>query len=254
MLPTTAPVNASAVFDSAAPTGAVSVCLSVEARSLLCRRFGLTDEALRPALARCLGAADATAVHILPDRSILRDATELVERTVQGRLGWFMHPCPSWQREALKWFPELGGAFSTQTAADVENTAAFVQVVSCVTRREAAPSAHVLTVRELMRLLMQCGFPLAQDEKWLAPLPTRMEQVLAAARALAGEAPMQTAPVYLPARGMHGCQTAEVLLCGRVLRLARVHGISAAFSLAERMAGGEMPFDVVEVFTCAGAC
>lgn len=250
MPPETAPANVPACHGSAAPVGAV--CLSVEARAQLRRRFGLTEAALDAAIARCF----AGEVRVLPDDTVLRDAQELVARMREGRSGWFMHACPVWRREALRWYPELASAFTqqheTQTrgaeAAMQRHDTEAVRVTSCALRSEQARS---LTARRLMRMLLHSGLPLKSCED---ELPTRMDSVLTAARALTMESTAAPPLRYTPVDGMRGTEAAQTRLAGRELRLARVCGTAAALALAQRMTLGEQPFDVIEVYSCAGGC
>ncbi|MDK2855619.1 MAG: iron-hydrogenase subunit alpha [Bacillota bacterium] len=125
----------------------------------------------------------------------------------------------------------------------------------------------VLTTQELVRMVRQASLDFTQLEPEAFDLPFGLasgagvifgvtggvaEAVLrTAAWALDGKTPELE---FRAVRGLASCKEAVILLGGREIRVAVVHGLAAARRLLETLRAGEGKYDLVEVMACPGGC
>lgn len=231
------------------------------------------------------------------DLTIVEEATELVGRLDgDGALPMITSCCPGWIRYVEIFWPDLLLHLSTckspqqmlgavtkdwwaqQAGVDPE-TMVSVAVMPCTAKKfeagrdEMADSGrrhvdHVLTTRELIRILKSAGLHLP-DVPDAAPTPMLSEGTGAGAifGATGGvlEAALRTVhamvtgteladPDVRAVRGTAGTRTATVDLGGRSVEVAVVHGLHNLPPLLQQIRDGTSPYAFVEVMACPGGC
>ena len=232
-------------------------------------------------------AADLTAVE---------ESEELVERLGgRGALPLITSCCPAWVRYAETYWPDLLPHLSTckspqqmlgavtkswwARARGIDpHSIVNVAVMPCTAKKSEAQRGrtpdgrpevdHVLTTRELVRMLKAAGLRLP-DVTEAAPTPMLSEQSGAAALfgATGGvlEAVLRTSHALLDgedladvdiraARGMAGVREAAVRLGGKPVRVAVVHGLHNVPPLLQDIREGRSPYSFIEVMACPGGC
>ncbi len=231
------------------------------------------------------------------DLTVVEEATELVERLRERRgLPMLTSCCPGWVRYVETYWPDLVPNLSTcrspqqmlgavtknwwaqERGIDPE-TVVNVSIMPCVAKKfeaarddpaqEGRPYVdHVLTTRELIRMLKAAGLRLPDVPEGT---PTRMLSEQTGAGTLFGatggvlEAALRTVHVLLTGqemadldvhavRGMAGVRTASVHLGDRSAEVAVVHGLHNLPPLLERVRDGSSPYAFIEVMACPGGC
>ena len=127
---------------------------------------------------------------------------------------------------------------------------------------------HVLTTQEFARMIEEAGLKFSQLEPESFDMPLGFktgaglifgnsggvsEAVLRyAAEKVTGQ-PLPN-PDFQAVRGEAGQRVATVNLGGQPLKLAVVHGLKNARTIAEQVCRGECDFDLIEVMACPGGC
>ena len=231
------------------------------------------------------------------DLTIVEEATELVGRLDgHGVLPMITSCCPGWIRYVEIFWPDLLPHLSTckspqqmlgavtkdwwaqQVGVDPE-TVVSVSVMPCTAKKFEAARAemadrgrrhvdHVLTTRELIRMLKAAGLRLP-DVPEGAPTPMLSEGTGAGAifGATGGvlEAALRTVhamvtgteladPDVRTVRGTAGVRSATVDLAGRSIEVAVVHGLHNLPPLLQQIRAGTSPYAFVEVMACPGGC
>lgn len=232
-------------------------------------------------------AADLTAVE---------ESVELVDRLGgSGALPLITSCCPAWVRYAETYWPDLQPHLSTcrspqqmlgavtrswwaQTRGIDPRTIVNVSVMPCTAKKSEASRVgsgdgrpdvdHVLTTRELVRMLKAAGLRLPEVAE-AAPTPMLSEQSGAAAifGATGGvlEAVLRTSHALLDGvdmtdvdiravRGMDGVREATAELGGQTVRVAVVHGLHNVPPLLQDIRDGRSPYSFIEVMACPGGC
>lgn len=231
------------------------------------------------------------------DLTIVEEATELVDRLHERRgLPMITSCCPGWVSYVETFWPDLAphlssckspqqmlGAVEKNWWAQVRgidpDTITSVSVMPCTAkkfeaeREEMAQDGrrdvdHVLTTRELIRMLKAAGLRLP-DVPEGTPTPMLSEQTGAGTifGATGGvlEAALRTVHALLTGRemadldvhavrGMAEVRTATVDLPGGPLAVAVVHGLHNVPPLLEQIREGSSPYDFIEVMACPGGC
>ena len=231
------------------------------------------------------------------DLTIVEEATELVDRIGgQGALPMITSCCPSWVRYVETYWPDLVPHLSTckspqqmlgavtkewwaQGQGIDPSRVVSVAVMPCTAKKFEADRPemgdhgsrhvdHVLTTRELIRMLKAAGLRLL-DVPDGAATPMLSEHTGAAAifGATGGvlEAALRTvhalvtgtelAAVDVQAvRGMAGVRAATVDVGGRTVEVAVVHGLHNVPPLLQQIRDGRSPYTFIEVMACPGGC
>jgi NADH-quinone oxidoreductase subunit G len=127
---------------------------------------------------------------------------------------------------------------------------------------------NVLTTQELARMIKEYGLDFVNLEPEPLDMPFGLstgagmifgnsggvaEAVLRAAGEMAtGQSSGQVK--FSEVRGLDGIREAEVDVAGNKVRLAVVHSLSNAKALLEKLAAGEVAYDLIEVMACPGGC
>ena len=231
------------------------------------------------------------------DLTIVEEGTELVERLQDQRgLPMITSCCPGWVRYVEIYWPDLVPHLSTckspqqMLGAVTKNWWAQLQgidpdnivsvaVMPCTAKKfEAAREEmalegrrhvdHVLTTRELIRMLKAAGLRLP-DVPEDTPTPMMSEEtgagtifgatggVLEAAlrtvHALVTGREMADLDVHA-VRGAAGVRAAAVDIDGRSLEVAVVHGLQNVAPLLQDIRDGCSPYAFIEVMACPGGC
>jgi NADH-quinone oxidoreductase subunit G len=125
----------------------------------------------------------------------------------------------------------------------------------------------VLTTQELARMIEESGlrFKELAPESFDLPMGFKTGAGVifgasggvteAALRFAAEKLTGQPGPAEIPlVRGEGGLRTAEIVVAGKTLRLAVVHGLKNAGELAKKVKAGEVHYDLIEVMACPGGC
>jgi len=231
------------------------------------------------------------------DLTIVEEATELVGRLDgHGALPMITSCCPGWIRYVEIFWPDLLRHLSTckspqqmlgavtknwwaQQVGIEPEAIVSVSVMPCTAkkfeagREEMAHGGlrhvdHVLTTRELIRMLKAAGLRLP-DVPEGAPTPMLSEGTGAGAifGATGGvlEAALRTVhamvtgteladPDVRAVRGTAGIRSATVDLAGRSIEVAVVHGLHNLPPLLQQIRDGSSPYAFVEVMACPGGC
>ncbi|HET8604753.1 MAG TPA: [FeFe] hydrogenase, group A [Marmoricola sp.] len=231
------------------------------------------------------------------DLTIVEEATELVGRLQgEGALPMITSCCPAWVRHLEGAWPDLVPHLSTCKSpqqmlgavtrhwwareqgidpARVVNVA----VMPCTAKKSEAARAemgedgrphvdHVLTTRELIRMLKSAGIRLP-DVPEAAPTPMLsegtgagtifgssggvLEAALRTVHALVTGEEMADLDIHA-VRGLEGVRAATVELGGRRLEVAVVHGLHNLEPLLQQVREGTLPYAFVEVMACPGGC
>ncbi|MFP4369383.1 MAG: NADH-dependent [FeFe] hydrogenase, group A6 [Candidatus Kapaibacterium sp.] len=248
------------------------------------------------------------------DLTIMEEGSELLmrlkDKLVNNKdvaLPQFTSCCPGWIKFAEYYYPDLldnlstckspqqmfGAVAKTYYADIIGKKPEDIEVVSIMPctakkyehqREEMADSGytdvdHVLTTRELGKLIKQSGIRFAElpDSDMDSPIGMSsgaadifantggvMEAALRTAYEIVTgkELPMENFHVK-PIMGLEKVKTASITIEGAVdewkflegveLKVAVVHGLGAARELIKRIKGGEV-YHFVEVMTCPGGC
>jgi NADH-quinone oxidoreductase subunit G/NADP-reducing hydrogenase subunit HndD len=231
------------------------------------------------------------------DLTIVEEATELVDRLGgDGALPMITSCCPGWVRYVEIFWPDLIPHLSTckspqqmlgavtknwwaeQVGVEPEAIVS-VAVMPCTAkkfeagREEMAHGGrphvdHVLTTRELIRMLKSAGLRLP-DVPEAAPTPMLSEGtgagVIFGATGGVLEAALRTVhamvtgteladPDVRAVRGTAGIRTATVDLADRSIEVAVVHGLHNLPPLLQQIRDGTSPYTFVEVMACPGGC
>ena len=127
---------------------------------------------------------------------------------------------------------------------------------------------HVLTTQELARMIIEAGlrYDKLKPESYDMPMGFKTgagvlfgnsggvsEAVLRyAAEKVTGET--LRSPDFHAVRGEDGMRLATVEIGGQVLKLAVVHGLKNARTLADKVRRGKTDLDLIEVMACPGGC
>jgi len=127
---------------------------------------------------------------------------------------------------------------------------------------------HVLTTQELARMIEEAGLKFSQLEPESFDMPLGFktgaglifgnsggvsEAVLRyAAEKITGQ-PLPS-PDFQGVRGEAGLRVATVNVGGQPLKLAVVHGLKNARTIADQVRRGQCEFDLIEVMACPGGC
>ncbi|HEX2895898.1 MAG TPA: [FeFe] hydrogenase, group A [Marmoricola sp.] len=231
------------------------------------------------------------------DLTIVEEATELVGRLDgHGALPMITSCCPGWIRYVEIFWPDLLPHLSSckspqqmlgavtknwwaQQVGVAPGAVVSVAVMPCTAkkfeagREEMADDGrphvdHVLTTRELIRMLKSAGLHLP-DVPEGAPTPMLSESTGAGAifGATGGvlEAALRTVhaivtgteladPEVRAVRGTAGVRSAAVDLAGRSIEVAVVHGLHNLPPLLQQIRDGSSPYTFVEVMACPGGC
>lgn len=231
------------------------------------------------------------------DLTVVEEAVELVGRLDgHGALPMITSCCPGWVRYVEIFWPDLLPHLSTcrspqqmlgavtkrwwahQAGLDPA-TVVSVSVMPCTAkkleagREEMADGGlrhvdHVLTTRELIRMLKAAGLRLP-DVPEGAPTPMLSEStgagVIFGATGGVLEATLRTVhamvtgtelsdPEVRAVRGTSGIRSATVDLAGRSIEVAAVHGLHNLPPLLQQIRDGSSPYTFVEVMACPGGC
>jgi NADH-quinone oxidoreductase subunit G len=127
---------------------------------------------------------------------------------------------------------------------------------------------HVLTTQELARMIEEAGFRFKELEPESFDMPLGFKTgagVIFGNSGGVSEAVLRYAaetvtgrkldnPDFHAVRGEDGVRFATVALDGVQLKLAVVHGLKNARTLAEKVRRGECELDLIEVMACPGGC
>ena len=231
------------------------------------------------------------------DLTIVEEATELVDRLGgTGALPMITSCCPGWVSYVETYWPDLVPELSTckspqqmlgavtknwwaqQRDIDPEPIVS-VSVMPCTAKKfEAAREEmaddgrrhvdHVLTTRELIRMLKAAGLRLP-DVPEDTPTPMLSEQtgagVIFGATGGVLEAALRTVHAMVTGsemadlevqavRGLAGVRAAVLDLGGRPVEVAVVHGLHNLPPLLQQIREGRSPYTFVEVMACPGGC
>ncbi|MGN6300890.1 MAG: [FeFe] hydrogenase, group A [Angustibacter sp.] len=283
------------------PTAFVTVQVAPAVRVAIGEAFGLppgTDVIgrLYGAL-RLLGFDAVFDTDFAADLTIVEEATELVDRLgARAVLPMITSCCPSWVRYVETSWPDLVphlstcaspqqmlGAVTKEWWAEARgidpDRVVNVSVMPCTAKKFEADRPemgdhgrryvdHVLTTRELVRMLKTAGVRLPDvPEATATPMLSEHTGAGAIFGATGGvlEAALRTvhalvtgrelADVNVQAvRGMAGVRAAAVDVGGRTVEVAVVHGLHNVPPLLQQIRDGSSPYTFIEVMACPGGC
>ena len=283
------------------PDAVVTVQVAPAVRVAIGEAFGVPSGAnlagrLYGALRR-LGFDAVFDTDFAADLTIVEEATELVGRLDgDGVLPMITSCCPAWVRYVEIFWPDLVPHLSTckspqqMLGAVTKNWWAreqgidparvvSVAVMPCTAKKSEAARAemadhgrrhvdHVLTTRELVRMLKSSGLRLPEVPE-AAPTPMLsegtgagaifgvtggvLEAALRTVHALVVGEEMAALDVHA-VRGMDGVRAAALDLAGRHLEVAVVHGLHNLPPLLQQIREGASPYTFIEVMACPGGC
>jgi NADH-quinone oxidoreductase subunit G len=246
---------------------------------------------------RLLGFDAVFDTEFAADLTIVEEAHELVGRLQgPGTLPMITSCCPGWVSYVERFWPDLLPHLSTckspqqmlgavtktwwaqQRGLDPERIVS-VSVMPCTAKKSEAAREemgegglrhvdHVLTTRELIRMLKAAGLRLP-DVPEGTPTPMLSERTGAGTifGATGGvlEAALRTVHAMVTGRemadldvrevrGTAGVRTAVVDLDGRPVEVAVVHGLHNLPPLLQEIREGRSPYTFVEVMACPGGC
>jgi len=234
------------------------------------------------------------------DFTVLEEATEFIGRVQKddrkNPLPQFTSCCPAWVLFVEQSYPELIPYLSSTRSPQMmmgsliknyyakkakinEKNIVVVSIMPCTAKKYEASRAefsrgdvrdvdHVLTVRELARIIKNLNIPFADlpsEEFDPAFGITTGSGVIFGATGGVTEAAVRTANYYLTGkslpklelkevRGIKGIREAEIKSGDKKIRIALVTGLANAREIAEITLKGKSPYDFVEVMACPGGC
>ncbi len=231
------------------------------------------------------------------DVAVMEEATELIRRMEgEGPLPMLTSCCPAWVRFAEEFYPDIldhiseakspqamTGALIKTYYADVsgidpENIVS-VSVMPCTAKKYEASREdmrtggmrdvdHVLTTRELIRMIEQAGIDLAglpdEEPDHLMGLHSGAGSIFGAGGG-AMEAAVRTAYRMMTGNDLEvveldelrenrDIKSATIDVGGRHLRVAVVQGLKNAVEILEDIRNGSSPYHAVEIMACPGGC
>ncbi len=231
------------------------------------------------------------------DLTVIEEGNEFIERAGKGeKLPQFTSCCPGWVKFAEQYYPEylpnlstckspqqMFGSVARETLPKMLNIRqqdlSVVSIMPCTAKKfeakrpefikdKIADVDHVLTTRELARMIGECGidFKNLTPESFDMPLGYKTgagvifgnsggvtEAVLRYVAEKATGAAIEGYE-FKTARGEDGIRELSVELNGRMYNLAVVHGLMNARKLLESVKKGGKKYDLVEVMACPGGC
>jgi len=206
----------------------------------------------------------------------------------------FTSCCPAWVRFAEQYYPDLLNNLSTarspmsmfgalckdQLSKELgvpREKIVVVCIAPCTAKKFEAERPefkvngnpevdHVITTEELARMIKEHGIEFDKLEYGALDMPMSFatggavifgttggvsEAVL---RFAARELEKGAVREFKQFRGEDGIKIGEIQIGDKTLRLAVVSGLSNARTLIERITGGEIEVDLVEVMACRGGC
>jgi NADH-quinone oxidoreductase subunit G len=227
------------------------------------------------------------------DLTVIEEGTEFLNRANSGELlPQFTSCCPAWVKFAEQYFPELLPNLSTcrspqqmfgsllkevlpQRSGVHRSALTVVSIMPCTAkkfeaRREefAGDVDHVLTTVELARMIASTGIRFTDLEPANFDMPfgfTTGAGILFGSSGGVTEAVLRFAadkiapgqPVRVDSeqvRSASGLREATVEAGGGKLRIAIVHGLRNARTIAEQVKAGKCEYDLIEVMACPGGC
>ncbi|HWR52120.1 MAG TPA: [FeFe] hydrogenase, group A [Bryobacteraceae bacterium] len=227
------------------------------------------------------------------DLTVIEEGTEFLNRTMCGeRLPQFTSCCPAWVKFAEQYHPELLPNLSTcrspqqmfgsllkdvlpQRTGVHRSALSVVSIMPCTAkkfeaRREefAGDVDHVLTTVELARMIASTGMRFTDLEPENFDMPfgfTTGAGVLFGNSGGVTEAVLRFAadkiapgqPIRVDSEQVHGAsglREATVEAGGKKLRIAIVHGLRNARTIADQVKAGTCEYDLIEVMACPGGC
>ena len=127
---------------------------------------------------------------------------------------------------------------------------------------------HVLTTQELAMMIREYGIDFEQLAPASLDMPLGFKTGAGVIFGVTGgvsEAVLRLAyekvtgdrmrnPVWQEVRGEEGVREVTLEMAGKTLRMAVVHGLKNARTLAEKVISGEAEYDLIEVMACPGGC
>jgi NADH-quinone oxidoreductase subunit G len=283
------------------PKKTVVVQIAPAVRVAIGESFGLEPGAVAThmlvAALRDIGFDKVYDTAFTADLTIFEEATEFLGRLERGEdMPQFTSCCPAWVKLAEQYYPQLldnlssckspqqmFGALAKEVLPlelDVpREDLVVVSIMPCTAKKYEAGLEkfqvagqrdvdHVLTTRELARMIVEAGIDFNRLEPESLDMPFGFktgagilfgtsggvtEAVLRfAAEKVEGRKPDRID--FTEVRGQEGLREATVELGGKTLRLAIVHGLKNARLVAQMARRGECPYDFVEVMACPGGC
>ncbi|MGN6611901.1 MAG: [FeFe] hydrogenase, group A [Angustibacter sp.] len=267
------------------PTAFVTVQVAPAVRVAIGEAFGVppgTDVIgrLYGAL-RLLGFDAVFDTDFAADLTIVEEATELVDRLGgHGQLPMITSCCPSWVRYVETYWPDLVAHLSTckspqqmlgavtkewwAAAQGIDpGRVVSVAVMPCTAKKFEADRQemgddgrrhvdHVLTTRELIRMLKAAGLRLPDvPEDAATPMLSEHTGAGAIFGATGGvlEAALRTVHALVTGR-----ELADVDVGGRTVEVAVVHGLHNVPPVLQQIRDGRSPYTFIEVMACPGGC
>lgn len=245
---------------------------------------------------RKLGAYRVFDTSVGADFTTTEEAKELTEKVKNGTGPCLSSCCPSWVKFVEFYYPEfidniatvrspqiiLGGIIKSYWAEKEKLNPENITVVSvmpCVSKKyeidreeleinELKPVDHVLTTRELARLLKKNKIDLKKLSPDEADNPLGIPSgggVIYGASGGVAESALRTAYFemtgkkienldFKQVRGIGGIKMAEIKIGNKKIKIAVANGIGNAKIIMEKLKKNPKAYDAVEVMACPGGC
>jgi NADH-quinone oxidoreductase subunit G len=279
------------------PRKTVVVQIAPAVRVAIGESFGLQPGAVSTgqlaAALRRLGFDQVYDTAFAADLTVVEESAEFTRRLDSGeRLPLMTSCCPAWVQAVERFHPELLGNLSTcrspqqmfgslakRTLPDRLEVAredlVVVSLMPCTAKKgearrpefadEVGPDVdHVLTTRELARMIDERGLVFAELEPEPLDLPLGFKTgagLIFGSTGGVAEAVLRhvggvRGPGELQAQDdPDGVRSLSVAVGDRVLKLAVVHGLARARALVDEIRDGNPAgYDLVEVMACPGGC
>lgn len=246
---------------------------------------------------RRLGFDSVFDTNFTADLTILEEGSELVQRiTGDGTLPQITSCCPGWIKFMEHFYPDLipnlstckspqqmFGALTKTYYAETRNIdpadIVSVSVMPCTAKKFEADRPemndsgyrdvdHVLTTRELIRMIREAGLDFANlDEEKADELMGQytgagtifgatggvMEAAVRSAYKLVTGEELEKLDV-MPLRGIEGIKTATIQIGDLQANVAVAHGLANARVLLDDIRAGRSPYHFIEIMACPGGC
>jgi len=279
------------------PRKTVVVQIAPAVRVAVGEAFGLAPGAVSTgqlaAALRRLGFDQVYDTAFAADLTVIEESAEFGRRLESGeQLPLLTSCCPAWVQAVERFYPELLGNLSTcrspqqmfgalakrqlpaQLAVAPEDLV-VVSLMPCTAKKGearrpefAGPHGrdvdHVLTTRELARMIDERGLVFAELEPEPLDLPLGFKTgagLIFGSTGGVAEAVLRHLGAVRPSGQLQGAADAQsvrslsVAVGDRVLKVAMVHGLARARALMDEIRGGNpQGYDLVEVMACPGGC
>ncbi len=233
---------------------------------------------------RKIGISAIYDVSFAADFTTIEEAGEFLEKMENDELPLFTSCCPAWVRFVESYYPEFIGNLTTvrspqiisggliKTLSGRPDKEIVVSVMPCVSKKYEAqreelflkngvkPVDHVLTVREVARILKSEGIDISDLEEDDFDEPLGLASRDGINYGMSGgvtEAALRQAANKVGAKLEDEVRNFDEFTCSlneKKIKTKRISGLKAAAGLLEELKSDPGKYDYVEVMACPGGC